>query len=458
MMSALSRALNRLRDRDEASRGKGKGLKDAPSRQDGSGQGRGEGEGREGGQEGGEPGGSLPGTEKSLQTRGDPTPRIGGEKQDSTLEGDLREGQMEAYDTNLSGVGAQTPSRLPYMDVFSQYKKKMEEALTKEPIPFNYREQVKEYFQSLENPVARRAGRQNVTRCNRRAVSSTRVPEATGRPLHRLAPGGDGTGQGRATHPAQGGRRRVQDYRPYVVGDDLRYVDWNIYSRLDKLLLKLYVEEEDLCLHLLVDGSASMGFGDPPKLEYALQVAAALGYIGLTNLERVALGFFSKDSARTLRPRRGRGQIFPLLEFLSSAAAEGPPPSTPRWRATPCAAACPGWPWFSPDLLDPGGYADGLKALLQHRLEVFLLHVVSEEELDPRLLGDLTLVDAESGATREVSVDRWALERYQERLRQHFAEAERFCARHRIDYLRTSTTVPFQELILRHLRRGGFLR
>jgi hypothetical protein len=110
------------------------------------------------------------------------------------------------------------------------------------------------------------------------------------------------------------------------------------------------------------------------------------------------------------------------------------------------------------DLLDPGGYADGLKALLQRRLEVFVLHVVSEEELNPSLGGDLTLVDAEGGSAREVSVDRWALERYQERLKQHFDEAERFCARHGVDYLRTATTVPFQDLILRHLRRGGFLR
>ena len=148
MMSALSRALNRLRDRDEAARGQGKGLKDAPSRQQGSGQGQ--GEGREGGQEDGTPGGSLPGTEKSLQTRRDPTPRIGAEKQDSTLEGDLREGQTEAYDTNLSGLGAQAPSRLPYLDVFSRYKKQMEEVLTREPIPFSYREQVKEYFRALE--------------------------------------------------------------------------------------------------------------------------------------------------------------------------------------------------------------------------------------------------------------------------------------------------------------------
>lgn len=149
MLDALSRALSRLRDRGEAGRGKGRNLREAPGGERGAGQGRGEGEAGQG--EDNAPGGSLPGTTPSPQTRGDPTPRIGGDKQDSTLEGDPREGQMEAYDTNLSGPGTQNPSRLPYMDVFSQYRKLMEEALTKEPIPFNYREQVKEYFRSLEN-------------------------------------------------------------------------------------------------------------------------------------------------------------------------------------------------------------------------------------------------------------------------------------------------------------------
>lgn len=269
-----------------------------------------------------------------------------------------------------------------------------------------------------------------------------------------------------ATGRAKGERRsfrkgagvEFQDYRPYVMGDDLRYVDWNIYSRLDKLLLKLFVEEEDLCLHLLVDGSASMGFGQPPKLAYALRVAAALGYIGLSNLERVALAHFSGELTRMLRPRRGRGQMLPLLDFLSSVEPKGPTDLNGCLANYALRSRVPGVVVVLTDLLDPGGYADGLKALLQRRFEVFLLHVVSEEELHPPLRGDLTLLDAEGGASREVSVDRGALERYQSRLQDHFAEAERFCARHRIDYLRTSTAVPFQDLILRHLRRGGFLR
>jgi Rod binding domain-containing protein len=145
MLSALSKALNRLRDREEVARGKGKALRDATPRQPGAADDNGEG-----GRDDGSPGGSLPGTEKSLRTRGDPTQRIEGDKQDSTLEGDPRDGRMEAYDTNLSGPGAPNPSRLPYLNLFSQYRKQMEEALTKEPIPFSYREQVKEYFKALE--------------------------------------------------------------------------------------------------------------------------------------------------------------------------------------------------------------------------------------------------------------------------------------------------------------------
>jgi len=267
-----------------------------------------------------------------------------------------------------------------------------------------------------------------------------------------------GRSKGERRSQRKGAGVEFQDYRPYVVGDDLRYVDWSIYCRLERLLLKLFVEEEDLCLHLLVDGSGSMGFGDPPKLDYALQVAAALGYIGLANLERVALGLFSGGQTRSLRPRRGRGQVFSLLDFLSTAEAGGATDLNGRLAEYALRSRVPGVVVVLTDLLDPGGYADGLKALLGRRFQVFLLHLVSEEELAPSLRGDLTLLDAEGGAQRQVSVDGWALEQYQERLKQHFQAAEGFCAHHHIDYLRTSTAMPFTDLILRHLRRGGFLR
>jgi len=146
------------------------------------------------------------------------------------------------------------------------------------------------------------------------------------------------------------------------------------------------------------------------------------------------------------------------MDFLTGVEAGGPTALNRCLGHYALRSRMPGVAVVLTDLLDAGGYADGLKALLQRRFDVVLLHVVSEDELEPGLQGDLTLVDAEGGTAREVSVDRWALERYQERLAQHFEAAERFCARHGIDYLRTSTAMPFEELILHHLRRGGFLR
>lgn len=148
-LSALSRALSRLRERDESARAKGRDLREAPN-QPGGGRGKGESAAEGGGREDGGPGGSAPGTERSLQTQGVPTPRIPGEKQDASLEGEQREGEKEALDTNLSGRGAQNSSRLRYMETFSQYRRQMEEALAKEPIPFSYREQVRDYFKALE--------------------------------------------------------------------------------------------------------------------------------------------------------------------------------------------------------------------------------------------------------------------------------------------------------------------
>jgi uncharacterized protein (DUF58 family) len=201
-----------------------------------------------------------------------------------------------------------------------------------------------------------------------------------------------------------------------------------------------------------------MGFGRPAKLDYAARVAAALGYIGLTNLERVAVGFFAGGQSHTIRPRRGRGQILPLLDFLGGVKPSGPTNLNACLTEYALRSRTAGVAVVLTDLLDSGGYAAGLKALLARRYDVAVLHVVSEDEINPDLRGDLTLVDAEGGPSRNLSVDRAALEAYRDRLRRHFAEAEAFCSRRQIDYLRASTAIPFDALILRHMRREGFLK
>jgi len=267
-----------------------------------------------------------------------------------------------------------------------------------------------------------------------------------------------GLGKGERRSPRKGSGVEFRDYRPYVVGDDLRYVDWNIYSRLDRLVLKLFVEEEDLCLHLLADTSASMAFGRPPKLEYAVKIAAALSYIGLANLERVGVGLFGSGVATSLRPRRGRGQILPLLDFLATVQPSGRTDLRASLEEYAIKASAPGVAVVISDLLDPAGYQAGLTALRRRRFEVFVLHLVAEEELHPDLSGDLRLVDLEGGPSREMTVDGPALAAYRDRLHGFFADIERFCLQQRIDYVRCSTAVPFEDLILRHLRHGGFVR
>jgi uncharacterized protein (DUF58 family) len=242
------------------------------------------------------------------------------------------------------------------------------------------------------------------------------------------------------------------DYRAYGVGDDLRYVDWNIYGRLDRLHVKLFVDEEDLCLHLIVDASASMNFGTPTKLESAVRIAAALGFVGLVNLERVGVGALRDRVAEGWPPTRGRNQVPGLLDFLGrvepnggTSLNEGLANYAARSRQTGLAVVIS-------DLLDPSGYESGIRALLERRFDVHLVHVLSPEELNPELAGDLRLVDSETGETRELSMDGDAVRAYRERLRQFLDRAETFCRTKEIGYHRIASDAPMEEFVLAQLR------
>jgi uncharacterized protein (DUF58 family) len=242
------------------------------------------------------------------------------------------------------------------------------------------------------------------------------------------------------------------DYRAYGVGDDLRYVDWNIYGRLDRLHVKLFVDEEDLCLHVIVDGSASMNFGTPTKLEWAVRVAAALGFVGLVNLERVGVGVLRNRIAEGWPPTRGRTQVPALLDFLSNvdpaggtSLDEGLASYAGRSRQTGLAVVIS-------DLLDPGGYERGIRALLERRFDVHLIHVLAPEEMNPDLAGDLRLVDSETGERRELSMDGDAVRAYRERLRQFLDRVEAFCRTKEIGYHRMTSDTPVEEFVLAQLR------
>ncbi len=221
--------------------------------------------------------------------------------------------------------------------------------------------------------------------------------------------------KGERRSPRKGQSVEFSDYRPYGIGDDLRYVDWNIFGRLDRLHVKLFVDEEDLCLHLLVDASRSMEFGKPTKLEYAARLAAALGFVGLVNHERVGLGILRDRVTEGWSPVRGRNQFPHLADFLSQVEADGATNLNNGLGNYARRAREPGLAVVISDLLDPAGFEAGLRALLERRFEVHVIHLLSAEELNPTLTGDLRLQDAETGEVREISIDGDALRGYRER-------------------------------------------
>ena len=122
--------------------------------------------------------------------------------------------------------------------------------------------------------------------------------------------------KGERRSPRKGQSVEFADFRNYVPGDDLRFVDWNTYARLEKLFLKMFLEEEDLHFYALIDASSSMDFGNPTKLKFALQLAAALGFIGLVRGDRVKIETIGQ-SARNLAPAfRGRRSLWRMLDHL----------------------------------------------------------------------------------------------------------------------------------------------
>jgi uncharacterized protein (DUF58 family) len=249
------------------------------------------------------------------------------------------------------------------------------------------------------------------------------------------------------------------DHRRYTIGDDFRYIDWNLYGRIDKLLLRLFEEEEDLHIYLLVDCSRSMLIGEPLKLHYALQVAAALCYIGLANLDRVAVVPFADELRGELPPARGKGRIFKVFDFLRKVEAGG------ETRMADCLENFVhrnkrrGLAVVISDFYDPRGFADGLNTLRYNRFEPFVLQVYDPKEADPHLVhGDLTLIDCETGEEREVTISRALLEQYSREHQRFCSELNQYCTQRAFPYFKTHTQIPFDDLILRIFRTGGFLR
>ncbi len=249
------------------------------------------------------------------------------------------------------------------------------------------------------------------------------------------------------------------DYRNYVPGDDLRFIDWNLYARFDKLYLKLFQEEEDLHFFALVDMSPSMNFGDPTKYFYALQLAAALGYIGLCRQDRVRIEPLGLPLAARQAPTlRGRHSLSRMLTYLKSLPCEGKESLEDSVKSFCLRNPGQGIVVLITDLMDKSGYDQALRYLVARNLDVYLLQVLSLAEIEPDLTGDLKLLDSEDGDMAEISVSQRLLDRYRRTLAAFIEQARDFCARRSITYMMTTTDRPVDRLITRYLRERGLVR
>ncbi|MBX3372477.1 MAG: DUF58 domain-containing protein [Phycisphaeraceae bacterium] len=251
------------------------------------------------------------------------------------------------------------------------------------------------------------------------------------------------------------------DYRHYTHGDDLRFIDWNVYARLDRLFLKMFQEEEDLSLVLAVDASASMHWGNPSKFDFARRLAMALGYIGLVNLNRVSAWAFGGGQVRPLPALRGRRRTRELGAWLLGLEPSGPADFTEAMRSIALKRQGRGVMVILSDFLFKEGYEKGLRYLAGGGFDTFCIQVLSPEELDPGrhgLTGDLRLTDLEDGSVTEVTVTAALLRRYRENLDAWCARLREYCVRRGMMLVTADTRTNLDTLLMEHLRRRGLLK
>ena len=248
------------------------------------------------------------------------------------------------------------------------------------------------------------------------------------------------------------------DFRNYVAGDDLRTLDWNLYARLDKLIIKLFLEEEDLHFYTLIDASRSMTFGTPTKLAYAKQLAASLGFVGLIRADRVCIETLGQGPHQRGPTLRGRKSVWRMLEHLDTMEAGETTNLAEGVRNFATRNSGRGIVVLISDLMDKEGYEPALRFLASQQMDTFVIHVLSQEELEPDVTGDLKLLDCEDGDEAEITVSVPLLSKYQETLNTFVGSAQQFCSRRGMNYLMTNNQTPVEELIATYLRQRGLVR
>jgi uncharacterized protein (DUF58 family) len=264
--------------------------------------------------------------------------------------------------------------------------------------------------------------------------------------------------QGERRSKRRGQSVEFADHRPYATGDDLRFVDWNTYARLEQLFLKLFLEEQDLTVHLVVDASLSLAEGDPPKAKAVRKLAAALGYVSLVNNNRLTLSSFTDGLASQMANLRGRARVQRLADFLLASEPAGATDFSKACKQLEAGRIGSGVMIVVSDFLFKEGYEEGLKRLATPRYDLYAIQVLSPQELQPDLTGDLKLVDVEDGDSAEVTISAALLKVYKRNLSAWCNGLKEFCSQRGASYVLANSADPVETLVLTYLRKRGLLR
>ncbi|MBN2138791.1 MAG: DUF58 domain-containing protein [Sedimentisphaerales bacterium] len=264
--------------------------------------------------------------------------------------------------------------------------------------------------------------------------------------------------QGERRSKRRGQSVEFADHRPYVAGDDLRFVDWNIYGRLEQLFLKLFVEEQDLTVHIVADTSASIGLGEPSKELFIKKLAAALGYVSLVNNNRVSISLFADGLVGQLANMRGRNYIHQMADFLLSASCEGESRFENACRQITSGRIGSGVMIVLSDFFFKEGYDAALRRLIGRQYDLYVIQVLSREELSPDFGGDLKLIDVEDADAAEITVSAALVKYYKRNLAAYCNELKDFCIRRGAVYALANSVDSVESLVLNYLRRIRLLR
>jgi uncharacterized protein (DUF58 family) len=253
-----------------------------------------------------------------------------------------------------------------------------------------------------------------------------------------------------------GGGIEFADHREYAHGDDLRYLDWNVYARYGDLLLKRFQEEEDLHVYIMLDASPSMMVGTPTKFDYARRVAAALAYIALADLDRVGIYAYANEIIDEMPMTRGKDRVLSILRFLENLETGGTKTDLARVaKGLANRAQRTGLVIIISDLFDQDGFKKGIDLLRHRRFEPHVIQLHAPEEVNPKMLGDIELEEMETGDRRKLTITERKLKQYAELFQAFIAEIDQYCRSYSLSNTRTTIDVPFDELILRMMRAAG---